>query len=106
MKLDLERFLPILVRFLPIFMRLLPIFIRVFPIFERFVPVFASYFLESALRTLKTKGSIDDYRTRTVRTGKCHYRIDIRLVLTAEQAKIILNDLVTKILRIFGGSKN
>jgi hypothetical protein len=102
MKLNLERFLPILVRFLPIFMRLLPIFIRVFPIFERFVPVFVSYFLERALRALKTGGSIDDYRTRTVRTGKFHYRIDIRLVLTEEQAKIILNDLVTKVLRIFG----
>ena len=55
---------------------------------------------------MKTEGSIDDYRTRTVRTGKFHYRIDIRLVLTTEQAKTILNDLVTKILRIFGGSKN
>jgi predicted HicB family RNase H-like nuclease len=51
---------------------------------------------------LKTEGSIDDYRTRTLRTGKFHYRIDIRLVLAAEQAKILLNDLVTKILRIFG----
>jgi hypothetical protein len=36
------------------------------------------------------------------KTGKFHYRIDIRIVLTAEQAKIILNDLATKILRIFG----
>ena len=102
MKPNLERFLPILVRFLPIFIRLLPIFIRVFPIFERFVPVFVSYFLERALRALKTEGLIDDYRTRTVRTGKFHYRIDIRLVLTAEQAKIILNDLVTKILTTLG----
>ena len=106
MKINLERFIPILVKLLPVFIRLLPIFIRALPIFERFVPVFVSYFLERALRTLKTKGSIDDYRTRTVRTGKCHYRIDIRLVLTAEQAKIILKGLVTKILRIFGGSKN
>src|SRR4030065_2066400 len=106
MKMNLERFFPILARFLPIFIRLLPIFIRVFPIFERFVPVFVSYFLERALRTLKTEGSIDDYRTRTVRTGKLHYRIDIRLVLTTEQAKIILNGLVPKILRMFGGSKN
>ncbi len=93
MKPNLGLFLPILVRFLPIFIRFLPVFI-------------VSYFLERALRALKTEGSIDDYRTRTVRTGKFHYRIDIRLVLTAEQAKIILNDLVTKILRIFGGSKN
>ena len=68
-----------------------------FPIFERFVPVFVSYFLEKALRASKTGGSIDDYRTRTLRTGKLHYRIDVRLVLTAEQAEIILDDLVTKI---------
>ena len=72
------------------------------PIFERFVPIFVSYFLERALRALKTEGSIDDYRTRTVRTGKFHYRIDIRIVLTEEQAEIILNDLVTKILRVLG----
>jgi hypothetical protein len=102
MKLKLERFLPILVRFLPIFIRLLPIFIRVFPIFERFVPVFASHLLERVFRALKTEGWISDYRTRTVRTSKFHYRIDIRVVLTEEQAKIILNDLVTRILAIFG----
>jgi hypothetical protein len=106
MKPNLELFLPILVRFLPIFMRLLPIFIRVFLIFERFIPVFVSYFLERSLRGLKTEGSIDDYRTRTLRTGKFHYRIDIRIVLTAKQAKNILNDLVTKIPKIFDGSKN
>ena len=106
MKPNLERFLPILVRFLPIFIRLLPVFIGMFPIFERFVPVFVSYFLERTLMALKTEGSIDDYRTRTVRTGKFRYRIDIRLVLTAEQAKIILNDSVTKILGILRGSEN
>jgi hypothetical protein len=71
-----------------------------FPIFERFVPVFVSYILERELSALKTKESIEDYRTRTVRTGKCYYRIDIRLVLTEEQAKIILNNLVTRILGI------
>jgi hypothetical protein len=106
MKLNLGLFLPILVKFLPIFIRLLPVFIRLFPIFERFVPVFVSYFLERTLRTLKTERTIDDYRTRTVRTSKCHYRIDIRLVLTTEQAKIILKDSATKILRILAGSKN
>jgi hypothetical protein len=74
----------------------------VLPIFERFVPVFVSYFLERTLRALKTEGSIEDYRTRTERTGKLHYRIDIRLVLTEEQAKIILKGLVTKMLRTFG----
>jgi hypothetical protein len=36
-------------------------------------------------------------------THKFYYRIDIRLVLTAEQAKIILNYLVTKYLEYSGG---
>jgi len=63
---------------------------------------FVSYFLERALRALKTEGSIDDCCTRTVRTGKFHHRIDISLILTAEQAKTILNDLVTKIFGILG----
>jgi len=52
------------------------------------------------LRALKTEGSIEDYRTRTIRTGKYHYRIDIRLVITEEQAKIIFHDLVARILKI------
>jgi len=101
MKLNLERFIPILVRFLPIFKWLFPIFIRVFPIFERFVPVFVSYFLERTLRTLKTGGSIVDYRTRTVRTRKFYYRIDIRLVMTGEQAKTVLGKVVARILSMF-----
>jgi hypothetical protein len=105
MKLNFERFIPILVRFLPFFIRLLPIFIRVFPIFERFVPMVVSYILEVALRPLKTKGSIEDYRTRTVRTGKLQYRIDIRIVVTTEQVKTVLNGLITKILGMIQGNK-
>jgi hypothetical protein len=105
MKLNFERFIPILVRFLPFFIRLLPIFIRVFPIFERFVPMVVSYILEAALRPLKTKGSIEDYRTRTVRTGKLQYRIDIRIVVTTDQVKTVLNGLITKILGMIQGNK-
>ena len=101
MKLNLERFSSILVRSLPIFKWLLPIFVRVFPIFERLVPFFVSYFLERTLRTLKTGGSIEDYRTRTVRTRKFYYRIDIRLVMTSEQAKTVLSQVVTRILSMF-----
>jgi len=100
MKLNLERFLPILFKLHPIFIRLLTIFIRSFPIFERFVTVFVSYLLERVFRAWKTEGWISDYRTRTVRISKFHYRIDIRVVLTEEQAKIILNDLVAKILEL------
>jgi len=99
-KLSVERFIPIFVRFLPFFIRSLPIFIRVFPFFERFVPVFFSYFLEGALRPLKAKGSIDDSSIRTIRIGRCHYRIDIRMVMTAEQAKTVLSGLLSRILRM------
>jgi hypothetical protein len=102
MKIGLEVFRRILLKFLPIFGRLLPILAKLFPLFERFIPVFISYFLERALRALKTEGSIEDYRTRTVRTGKSHYRLDIRLVLSAAQAEIILDDLVAKILEYLG----
>ena len=110
MKTKLERFLPIIVRlfparwraFLPIFNRLLPIFIKVFRIFERLVPFFVSYFLERSLKALKTEGSIKDYRTRTVRARKFHYRIDIRLVLTTDQVTSILTDLLNKILEFSG----
>ena len=110
MKLNLERFIPIIVRFfpargrafLPIFKRLLPIFIRLFHIFERFVPVFVSYFIERALRALRTEGSIKNYRIRTVRISKFHYTIDIRLVLNTEQVTTILTDLLNKLLEFSG----
>jgi len=101
-KSNITRFLPILGRSLPILIRLLPILFKVCPFFERVVHVFVTFFLERALRTLKIKGSIEDYHTRIVRTSKFHYRIDIRIVLTSDQAKIILNDFVAKILGMFG----
>jgi len=110
MKTKLERFIPIIVRlfpargraFLPIFNRLLPIFIRLFPIVERLVPVVVSYFLERAFGKLKTEGKIKDYRTRSLRIAKFHYRIDIRLVVTTEQVTTMLTDLLTKILEYSG----
>jgi hypothetical protein len=105
MKLDLERIIPIVGRFRPIFLRLLPIFIKVFPFFERIVPIFVSYVLERSFKALKREGSIEDYRTRTVRVRKCYYRIDIRLVITEDQSKTALNNVLTKIIRILQKDK-
>ena len=101
MKSNFVKFLPIIGRFFPILIRLLPIFIRC-PFFERIAHVFVSRFIEIQLRKLKRKGSIENYSTRIVRIKKFHYRIDIRIVLTSEQAKIILNDSVKNILGMFG----
>ena len=104
MKTDLERIIPFLMRFLPLFDRFFPIFLRLFPLFDRFVMFLVSYFLERTLRTWKIHGLIDNYGTRVVRTAKLHYKIDIRIVLTMEQAKTVLNDLITKVLKRLEGS--
>lgn len=72
---------------------------RLFPVFERFVPVFVSYFLERILRTWKTEGLICDYETRTIRISKFHYKIDMNIVLTTGQVRIMLDYLVTEVLR-------
>lgn len=106
MKLNIKRFIPILGKVLPFVVRLLPIFIRVFPIFERFVPVFVSYFLEKTLTSLKTGGLVDDYRSRTVRTRKFHYRIDIRLVMTDAQAKTMLNKALNRIFSVLASNND
>jgi hypothetical protein len=91
--------IPIFVRLFPFFEPFMPILIRLITIFDRFVPVFANYFLERTLKTWKNKGLIVDYETRTTRTAKLHYNMDIYIVLTWEQAKIFLKDLATEILR-------
>ena len=54
------------------------------------------------MRSLKTEGFYD-YRTRIVRTDKFYHKIDTRLVLAEEQAKIILNDLIQHTWNIQGG---
>jgi hypothetical protein len=91
--------LRILLKFLPIFRRLLPILVKLSPLFERFVPVFASYFLERILNAWKTQGLVNDYEARTIRTGKFHYKIEISIVLTTEQVRIMLDQIVTEVLR-------
>ncbi len=99
MKPDLERIIRIFVWLFPIVKRLTPIFITVFPLFERFFLFFVSYFLERTLQGWKTEGLIDNYGTRTEKIAKRHYKIQIYVVLTSEQTKTILNDLITKVLR-------
>ena len=101
MKLDFERFKPMLMGIFHVFKRLLPILTKLFIFFERFVPVFASYFLERPFKDLKTRGLIEDYRTRFSRTGKSHFRIDVRLVLTTDQLIDISNDLIDILVKYF-----
>ena len=101
MKLDIGRFVPILVRLLPTLGRFVPFFFRLLLLFERFIPFFVSYFLNRTLRAWKARGLIDNYVASIVRLGKLSYKIDIRIVLTKEQAKGRLNDLVAKVRNKF-----
>jgi hypothetical protein len=97
MKTDLEYIISILESFLPFLERFFPILIRLFPLFDRFFPFFVSYFLERMLRAWKNQGLVENYETRINRTAKLHYKMDIRIVLTTEQTKNMLNDLITKV---------
>jgi len=72
------------------------ILVRVAFIFEPLSPRFISFFLGRKLKEWKNKRLIDDYNTKTERIGKFHYKIDMDLDLTPEQAKSILRKLVEK----------
>jgi len=97
MKKNVESTIPILVGFLPIFERFFPILIKLFPLIDRVLLFFVSYFLERTLRAWKNQGLIDNYGARITRTAKLHYKVDIRIILTTEQTKTMLNDLISKI---------
>jgi hypothetical protein len=94
-----EIYLRILLKFLPILRLLFPILVKLLPFYERFIPVFASYFLRRILKSWKTQGLVDDYKVDIARTDKFHYKIEIGIVLTTEQVGIMLDHLVTEVLR-------
>jgi len=62
--------------------------------FEPLAPTAISFFLGRKLNELKEEGLISDYKSRTQRLGKFHYRIEIDLDVSSSQALHILNDLM------------
>jgi len=65
-------------------------------IFEPISPRFVSFFLRRKLKEWKNRRLIDDYEAKTKRIGKFHYKIDMDLDLTPEQAKSMLRKLADK----------
>ncbi|MCW4046811.1 MAG: hypothetical protein NWE99_04515 [Candidatus Bathyarchaeota archaeon] len=63
-------------------------------LFEPLAPTAISYYLGRRLNELKQQGLISDYKTRTRRLGKFHYRIDVDLGVNSKQALYMLNDLL------------
>src|SRR4030066_1460515 len=80
--------------------RLFSVFLRLAFAFEPLAPRAISYLLNRRLGQLKNQGLISEYKTRTVRLGKFHYRIEIDLDLTGKQAFHVLDDILPRRLNL------
>ena len=69
-------------------------------VFEPLTPRVVSYYLARRLKRWKQQGLILDYKTRTKRLGKFHYKTQIDLDLNSDQAVHILGDLSNKLKRV------
>jgi hypothetical protein len=74
--------------------KLTGLLLRIAFTFEPLAPTAISFFLRRKLNELKEEGLISDYKSRTRRLGKFHYRIEIHLDVTSRQVQHILNDLL------------
>jgi hypothetical protein len=73
--------------------RFLPLLAKVFPMFEPFMPTYISANVRNRLKSLKQRGLILDYKTKTRRLGKLHYKIAVDVDLTQQQTALILREL-------------
>jgi hypothetical protein len=78
--------------------KLTGLLVRVAFAFEPLAPTAISFFLGRRLNELKEEGLISDYKSRTQRLGKFHYRIDIDLDVTSNQTQHILDSLMPNTL--------
>ena len=78
---------------------LLHLFVRVAFFFEPVSPRFMSFWLRRRLRGWKDGGLIDDYRVKTKRIGKFHYKVEVDLDLTSKQADWMLRDALVRIVK-------
>jgi hypothetical protein len=68
-------------------------------VFEPLAPRAISYYLARLLKRWKQQGLILAYKTRTRRLGKFHYKTQVDLELSPEQAAYILSDLLPNKLK-------
>jgi hypothetical protein len=59
-----------------------------------------SYFLNGQLKKYKKQGLISEYRTKTKRLGKWHYKIEVYLDASPRQFIIILKGLSYEIRKL------
>ncbi len=68
--------------------------IRLAFFFEPLAPPAISYFLSRRLNEWKKRGLISAYKTRTMRIGKFHYKIEVDLDVNQKQTDQIIGDLL------------
>lgn len=69
------------------------VLLRVAFAFEPLAPTAITVLMNQQLHRFKEAGAIGNYKTRTKRLGKFHYRIEINLDLTGMQAIHLLGNL-------------
>jgi hypothetical protein len=69
------------------------VLLRVAFTFEPLAPTAITVLMNQQLHKYKNTGAIGDFKTKTKRLGKFHYRIEIDLDLTGIQAVHILTNL-------------
>jgi len=79
--------------------RLFNVFLRFAFFLEPLAPPAISYFLSRRLNQLKQQGKISEYNAQTRRLGRFHYKIDVDLDLTGEQAFHVVDDMLPKQLK-------
>jgi hypothetical protein len=77
------------------------VLLRVVFVFEPLAPTAITVLMNQQLHRFKEAGAIGDYKTKTKRLGKFHYRIEINLDLTGIQAIHLLGNLFPKQLSRF-----
>jgi hypothetical protein len=78
------------------------LFARIALFFEPVSPRFVSFWLKRRLKHWKDRGMVDDYKVKTTRTAKFHYRIEVNLDLSPQQAKRMLDGTLIRVLRRLG----
>ena len=74
--------------------RLFNILIRFGFYLEPLAPPAISYYISRRLDQLKQRGLISSYNTNTKRLGKFHYKVQVDLDLTGEQAFYVVDDIL------------
>jgi len=72
------------------------VLMRVAFVFEPLAPTAITVLINQQLHRFKEAGAIGDYKTRTKRLGKYHYRIVTNLDLTGMQAVHLLGNVFPK----------